>query len=326
MKAVIPLMLLSLPLLAAEKNSAEQHEAAARAAAGQEHTAILNTICTATGRGAVEPNALPSIPGRQPWYALPVKVFDNLYFVGQTGYSAWAITTSDGIILVDAIYDYSVEAEVVDGLKSLGLDPKQIRYVVVSHGHLDHAGGAALLQDRFKAKVIAHKEDWDLMARNTQPWPKPRRDIEVGDDYRLKLGDTTVHLIHTPGHTPGTLSTLFEVRDGKRTHTVAEWGGTAFNFTITPDRPREYWLKTYAASAAKFRSAAKAAHADIILSNHTVFDDSLTKLPALATRKPGAQHPFVVGAASVERYLTVAEQCALAGLARQEQGESQQHQ
>ena len=51
-----------------------------------------------------------------------------------TEYSAWAITTSQGIILIDAIYDYSVEDEVVGGLKKLGLNPADIKYVLVSHG------------------------------------------------------------------------------------------------------------------------------------------------------------------------------------------------
>ena len=59
-------------------------------------------------------------PPRETWYAEPEKVFDNLYFVGQTEYSAWAITTSQGIILLDAIFDYSVEAEVDEGLRSSG--------------------------------------------------------------------------------------------------------------------------------------------------------------------------------------------------------------
>jgi metallo-beta-lactamase class B len=314
----VPVAILTILIFsrgASGQGTAASHEAAARAAAGDEHVALFNTVCAADGRGSVKPNELLSLPGKQPWYAAPVKVFDNLYFVGQTGYSAWALTTSEGIVIIDALYDYSVEAEVVDGLASLGLDPKRIRYVIISHGHLDHAGGASLLQSKFKARVIAHKEDWDLMAHNTGAWPKPRRDIEAGNEYQLKLGDATIKMIHTPGHTPGTMSTLFAVRDGAQSHWVALWGGTAFNFTITPERPRAYWLKTYAASAAKFRDAARAANADVILSNHTVFDGSLTKLPLVVSRKPGMPNPYVVGKESVQRYLTVAEECALAGLA-----------
>jgi hypothetical protein len=77
-----------------------------------------------------------------------------------------------------------------------------------------------------------------------------------------------------------------------------------------------FWFNRYIESAGRFRTLARAAGADVILSNHTVFDGSKTKLPALATRKPQDRHPYVVGADSVTRYLTVAEECAKAGLLR----------
>ena len=106
-------------------------------------------------------------PDRAAWYAEPVKVFDNLYYVGMTEYSAWAVTTSAGIILIDTIYDYSVEAEVVDGLRKLGLDPKTIKYAIVSHGHGDHSGGAKYLQDTFGTQDLLSAADWDLMERGS---------------------------------------------------------------------------------------------------------------------------------------------------------------
>src|SRR5690606_12312999 len=93
-------------------------------------------------------------PSRDEWYREPVKVFDNLYYVGMTEFSTWAVTTSDGIIVIDPVFDYSVEAEVVEGLSKLGFDPADIRYVLVSHGHGDHAGGAKFLQDEFGARVL----------------------------------------------------------------------------------------------------------------------------------------------------------------------------
>ena len=71
-----------------------------------------------------------------------MKVFDNLYFFGQSEYSAWALTTPEGIILFDTLFDYSVEDEVVNGMKKLGLNPADIKYAVVSHAHPDHDGGA----------------------------------------------------------------------------------------------------------------------------------------------------------------------------------------
>jgi metallo-beta-lactamase class B len=243
-------------------------------------------------------------------------VFDNLYFVGQTEYSAWAVATSAGIILVDAIWDYSIQDEVVGGLKKLGLDPAAIKYVLVSHGHLDHAGGAKFLQDEFGARVIMSAADWDLIGRNTQSWPKPKRDMVATDGQKLTLGDTTLTLYLTPGHTPGTISTLIPVKDRGVPHVVAEWGGTGFNFTITPDKPQRYWFETYIKSAERFRDAAARAGADALIANHTNLDGSKTKLPAVAARKAGDPNPYVIGADGVRRYLTVADECARAGLLR----------
>ncbi|HTG73654.1 MAG TPA: MBL fold metallo-hydrolase [Terriglobia bacterium] len=322
----------ALLLAQSGKEATDTHVAAAKAAAGQEHTSIFG-LCTAPAsaaaatpapaqrgqRAAAQP---PGPPDRSQWHAEPVKVFDNLYFVGMTEYSAWAVNTSDGIILIDAIYDYSIEDEVANGLPKVGLDPKNIKYVIISHGHIDHAGGAKFLQDRFGAHVIMGEADWDLLERTGGAWPKPRRDMIATDGQRLTLGDTTLTLHLTPGHTLGTISTLIPVKDGGRPHLAALWGGTGFNWTrtpagyITPDRPASFWFTTYSNSAERFRDIVARAGADIILSNHTNTDASKTKLPALAKRKPGEPHPYVIGAQSVQRFLTVANECAKAGLAR----------
>jgi metallo-beta-lactamase class B len=309
----------------------EGHVAAAKAASGADYGALVDRLCTppapARPAGATAPApAQPrpaGPPARDTWYAKPVKVFDNLYFVGQSEYSAWAVTTSEGIVVIDPIFDYSVEAEVVDGLRALGLDPAAIKYVLISHAHYDHVGGAGFLQDRFNARVVMSEADWDLLDRTKAAWRKPKRDMVVATDgQRLTLGDTTLTLHLTPGHTLGTISTLIPVRDGASRHTAAYWGGTAFNWVtnrtgyITPDRPDRFWFDRYIESAARFRQLTRAAGADVILSNHTAFDGSTKKLPAMAVRRAGDPHPYVVGADSVARYLTVAEECAKAGRLR----------
>ena len=306
-------------------SSADTHVAAARTAAGQDHPGLFDRLCTPPAppqprpAGAAQPEGPPD---RSVWHAEPAKVFDNLYFVGEIEYSAWAVTTSAGIIVIDAIYDYSVEDEVVGGLRKLGLDPANIEYVIVSHGHRDHVGGAAFLQERFGARVLMSADDWDLVERTTGAWPKPKRDMVVTDGQRLTLGDTTVTLYLTPGHTLGTVSTLVPVKDGGAQHLAASWGGTAFNWTtnpdayITPERPDRFWFETYIASAQRFRDIATSAGADVLIANHTNFDGTKVKVPRLANRKPNDPHPYVIGKDSVQRYLTVAEQCAMAGLAR----------
>src|SRR6185503_11596880 len=145
------------------------------------------------------------------------------------------------------------------GLTTLGADPKQIKYVVVSHAHRDHVGGARLLQERFGAKVIMSADDWDLLAGDPGSYPKPTRDMVAIDGQQLTLGDTTLTFYRTPGHTYGTISTLIPVRDGGRRHLAALWGGTAFNWMttparyITPQRPAAFWFDQYIASAQRFR-------------------------------------------------------------------------
>ena len=302
----------------------DEHVKAAETAAGQEYRPLFTQLCAAPapappargggGRGQQGP------PERSTWYAEPVKVFDNLYFLGQSEYSVWAVTTSQGIILVDTIFGYSVETEVVEGLKKLGLDPAQIKYAIVSHGHADHSGGAWYLQERFGTRILVSAADWDLLERS--PDPKPRRDMVITDGMKLTLGDTTLTMYLTPGHTQGTVSTVIPVRDNGKPHVAALWGGTLFNWLrggaayITPATPSSYWFEHYIASARKFREVAEKSGADILLSNHTQFDGSKTRLPAMATRKPGEPHPYVVGNTSVTRFLTMAEECAKAGLLR----------
>ena len=295
----------------------DRHVNVARTAAGGNHMALFNSLCAANN---IKPPANPpqrgraggppaGPPERSTWHAEPVKVFDNLYFLGMTDVSAWAVKTSDGLILLDAIYDYSIEDEVVDGLKKLGLNAATIKYALVSHGHVDHFGGAKYLQEHFGTKILMSAADWELIAasRNAN---KPTRDQVVSDGQTLTLGDTTLTFTLTPGHTPGTVSTLIPVTDNGVRHLVAEWGGTGFNFARNAET-----FKIYAASADKFKEIATRAGADALISNHSSPDGSKTKIPALALRKPGEPHPYVIGPKAVQDYLTVAGECARAVLA-----------
>ncbi len=306
-------------------DTVEAHVAAAKAAAGQEHTALLGLCDAPTPAPAPRASQSPAAqrkgpPDRSQWHAEPVKVFDNLYFVGQTRYSAWAVTTSAGIIVIDTIFDYSVEDEIVGGLTKLGLDPATIKYTIVSHGHFDHSGGARYLQERFGTRVILSAADWDLL--ESSPQTRPKRDMVATDGQTLTLGDTTLTLYLTPGHTLGTISTLIPVKDGGTPHLAAEWGGTGFNWIqnrtlyITPSRPDRFWFETYSRSAGRFRDIVAKAGADVLIANHPALDRTNVKLAALAKRQPGDPHPYIVGNDSVTRYLTVADECAKAGLLR----------
>ena len=288
-------------------DSIEAHLTAAKTAAGFDFTGTLARVCitpqTAPGRDVAPGPA----PARDTWITEPAKVFDNLYFVGTKIHSSWALTTSEGIILIDTLYEYASDEAIAGGLKKLGLDPANVKFVIISHAHGDHVGGAKLMQDRFKSRIVMGAPDWDSIERSVNQYPngKPTRDIVGQDGQKITLGDTSVTLVTTPGHTPGTLSMIFNVKDNGRPLTVAYNGGTAFNFVN--DVPH---FDAYIASQRKMADAAARANATILMTNHSEFDNAVTRVKLIAARKAGEAHPYEIGREAVARYFKVTDECA----------------
>ena len=314
----------------------DAHITAARAAAGLEYRATFVNLCFAGANpGLANPAAAraggappaggrragggrgPAVtPDRATWYASPYKVFDNFYWLGTRQHSSWALRTSDGLIIIDTNFAWATEPEIINGLTALGLDPRQIKYVVISHAHGDHDQGAAELQKRFGAKVVMGAADWDatLQRPSTAAGGIPTRDVVVGPTgMKLTLGDTTIDIVPTPGHTPGTLSYVFPVKDQGRTLRVAYSGGTLTGaFGSNAARWDEY-----IESQKRIAKAAADAGATVMLSNHSEYDNAYTKARLIAAkREVGEEHPFVVGAAGVQRYFTVMTECAMASKLR----------
>ena len=133
--------------------------------------------------------------------------------------------------------------------------------------------------------------DWDstLQRAASTPGGVPKREAVVGSEgTRITLGDTTVDVIATPGHTPGTLSYIFPVRDKGRSMVVAYTGGTAFNF---PRRAENFAI--YRDSQRKMAKAAAAASATVVMSNHTEFDRAYDRARiAQLARTVGEKHPY----------------------------------
>jgi metallo-beta-lactamase class B len=123
----------------------------------------------------------------------------------------------------------------------------------------------------------------------------------------LTLGETTLRLYLTPGHTPGTISTLIPVRDGNDEHLAAVWGGNGFGTRHFADPLEAY--RAYSASANRFTDIVAETGVDVVLSSHTNHDKTLNKLNALRFRNSGDPHPFVDREA-VLRHLTLVGECA----------------
>lgn len=245
----------------------------------------------------------------------PGQAFDNLFYVGAAWASAWALTTSDGIVLIDALNNEAEAALLIDGgLKKLGLDPARIKTLIVTHGHGDHYGGAPYLEQRYQPRVVMSALDWTMTETKlefaTPLWGAPpkrnaARDVSANDGDTVRQGDTTIKLYLTPGHTLGTITPVFDLKAGASSHRALVWGGTAFNFGN--DIPR---LDAYIAATQRMAGVAQAQGIDVLLSNHPGYDDSMPKIAAL---KAGTQpNPMVIGTPAVVRALNVMGACAQA--------------
>jgi len=267
----------------------------------------------ARGNGAGRGNATPATPPRERWHAEPAKVGDNFYFIGEKDHSSWALVGSQGIIVIEALYQYATADEVAGGLKKLGLDMNKVKYAVMSHAHGDHDGGAAYLQDAIPGvRLVYGAEDWDAVDKSTnRPGGKPKHDLVGTDGMTLSVGDASMQILTMPGHTPGTLSYLFEFKDNGKPLRAVYVGGTAIPFDGTPA-----YYDSYLASSRKVANAAAAYGATVLLSNHTEFDNGYFKAHTAANRGRGEPNPFEVGKDGVARYFTVVDDCATAAKLR----------
>ena len=247
----------------------------------------------------------------------PARVFDQLYFVGQNAVSAWALDTSAGIVLFDALNNEQEAREIlVPALRAQGLDPARIKYVVITHSHGDHYGGAAFLRDTYGARLVSSAEDWAAMdamratGKTVGPFAlPPERDLVAREGERMTVGDTTLQFHVTPGHTVGTLSTIFPVTDAGKRHTVAFFGGFG--------SPRDPVVRyTHINSMNRFSGLAAKAGADAMIANHPLQDGAFEKMELLRYRQPGDANPFVVAPSRLKRYFELQVACSKLGLVR----------
>jgi metallo-beta-lactamase class B len=263
---------------------------------------------------------------QDPGLIIPTKAFEDLYFVGQNGVSAWLVKTNAGYVVFDALNNAD-EAEniLAAGMRQLGLNPAELRYVVVTHEHRDHYGGAKYLQDTYGAQVVASEVAWTSMERATGT---PVRNVTVADGQSWTVGGKTFQFFVTPGHTDGALSTLIPVTDkGGKKHVAALYGGFGIPGSVANKVKQIQSLQ-------RFGVYTQAAGVDVIIGNHQVQDASLAKMDLARHRRCEANtctdpNPFVIekpvaGAKSTSpekfkvytRFLGMQEQCIRVNAAR----------
>jgi metallo-beta-lactamase class B len=196
---------------------------------------------------------------------------------------------------------------VLDNIRKAGINPRDIKYLIITHAHMDHFGGAERIRQATGARVVMSLDDWknaeqlqDAAAKALKPGqtPAPRiaRDLVIEDGQTLTLGDNTLKFYVTPGHTPGSTSTEFRARDGNRTYRVLAPGGLGF--------PNAQWTPAYLKSTERLKALGPW---DAMLPNH---GDMMTPRrlrdlePAIRAYKSGqGAHPAVQGAAHLNQWL-----------------------
>jgi len=272
---------------------------------------IVSVVLAVWTLGAQTPGAAPAQEGASRFERLenerdnlelqkvpPFKVFDNLYYVGIGHLSSWLVTTSDGLILIDALQEPYVD-HLIDSIQNLGFDPNDIKYLLVTHAHVDHYGGAARIQETYGPSVGMIEGDWNALADNPSDRARvPRRDIVFTDGDTLTLGDTTLKFHALPGHTPGGLSIEQTVYDD----------GTPFKaFTLGGVTPRSM-LRENITALERIR---RIPGIQVNVPNHPWRGDVHQRAEKLAEREPGDPHPFVAPedfAALLEELKAFAEQ------------------
>ncbi|WP_431890451.1 CAR family subclass B3 metallo-beta-lactamase [Pectobacterium colocasium] len=229
----------------------------------------------------------------------PYKAFDNVYYVGICWVSAWLIKTSEGPVLIDTLYGEFTD-QLIENIKKVGVDPAEIKMVLLTHGHFDHVGGVSKLKQLTNAHFVMSTEGWQEAQADAAKsqgragaWVMPAptaTDIQVKEGSELKVGDTTFYAYHTPGHTWGTTSYALDVKEGKNTYHAITIGGLGLNAIDGTQQ-----VEAYIRSIDRIRAMVKDTKRPITvhLTAHPFSNGQIEVQNQLKVRQPDQPHPMV---------------------------------
>lgn len=211
----------------------------------------------------------------EPWTLAqkPFKVIENVYFVGNTWVSVYLIDTPEGLILIDCAYEENLYL-LIDSIRGLGFDPKDIRHLLISHGHFDHCGAARQLQEMSNCEIWINEKDAyffterrDLIAFEDRV-QEFRIDHYYDSDQSICFGGMTIWPVPCPGHTPGTTSFFFEVEHEGRKLTVAMHGGLGTNTLSKEDLLTNGWPLSFQQGYLDMLRQMKRRSVDVLIPSH----------------------------------------------------------
>jgi metallo-beta-lactamase class B len=215
----------------------------------------------------------------------PHKIIGNVYYVGTESLSSFLVTTPQGHILINSIYERNIPT-IQDSVQKLGFKFEDIKILLGSHAHGDHQEGDGLVAKLTGARAMAMAEDIPPLQTMRSPGGVPRPMYEVlHDGSEVQLGNMTLTAHHTPGHTPGCTTWTMKVQDAGRRYDVLIIGSVGVNpGTNLVGNPQ--LVAQYLQSLKFLRSA----HVDVPLGSHPAMYNMSEKYAKL---KPGGPNPFI---------------------------------
>ncbi|MEO1994046.1 MAG: MBL fold metallo-hydrolase [Planctomycetaceae bacterium] len=225
----------------------------------------------------------------------PFRIFDNVYYVGGQLFSSYLIQTSDGLILIDTNMGGPLTKPFLQRIVDLGFKLSDIKYVLITHAHVDHIGAAAELQ-RHGARVVLGRLDWDYAQTQADlpgfRFEMPTRNMDARDGDRIVVGDTTIECYASPGHTPGAMSYVLPAKDGDRVYRAIVLAGQGSNFAGLSQA--EAFVDTMERLVAMAWQDWKSGHpVSVNLTAHPRFGRIIDRARMLKSRQPGQIHPYI---------------------------------
>lgn len=242
----------------------------------------------------------------------PFCIIGNTYYVGTAQCSSILIDSGEGLILLDTPNAIDLGL-LIDSITRLGFQLRDLKYLIVSHAHMDHYGCIAALKHLTGAKIFLSKTDAQDMKTNHDWFENTMRnvaggfndtfdvDVELSDGDIIELGNVKIRCVETPGHTIGCMSHFWETEEDGKTYRVGIYGGAGFS-ALTEERIATMGLpmsirETFSQSIDKVWDEP----VDVMLGNHPFHNDTFEKYDRRMAGEPG--NPFV-DPTEWQRYLT----------------------
>lgn len=237
------------------------------------------------------------------------KFFDQLAFIGTPAVCCFLLETSAGLVLLDCMNPGQHYIDIIEqGIKDLGHFPEELNAIMITHGHGDHWGEAGYFKKKYGCKVYMNEIDYDFATHVPEQFPWKSLDYTMDgylrDMEHYTFGNTVITVVHTPGHTPGSMSFLVPVTDEGRPHMLSIWGGAGVQAPSAN-------VTEYLESVEKYKSVCRDFHVDCSVQTHPFIDNGILKLEIVRNIVRGVPNPFIIGEDGNEYFMDAMRASAL---------------